>query len=216
MNDGLSRSATGVARAAYVAAALNLVAGLAMLLILLPGLPTEGSLIAERARYVTTEVTAWRVGWLLWHAAAIALLGFYVGLARRWWREAPILGGLALLCGAAGLAADLTAEALYMALAPGADTARFAEIERVAGLLTGYIGNGLYTVAGILITIAGARELPRALLARASVVWLAGLALSASTLLDLAVGQFWSTAILMPAFVLWAALVGRWLSRRAS
>ena len=43
-----------------------------------------------------------------------------------------------------------------------------------------------------------------------------GLWLSAATLAHSAAGQFWSTAVLMPLFVLWAVLVGRWLSPQKS
>ncbi len=52
--------------------------------------------------------------------------------------------------------------------------------------------------------------------AEARLGWISGLALSATTLAGSQAGQFWNTAALMPLFVLWAALVGLWLSRRAS
>ena len=204
------------ARAAYLAAALNLAAALAMLLVLQPGLPVADSLLANRLAYVTTHAALWRSAWLLWHAAAIGLLAFYIGLASRWWRAAPLRCELALLCATAGLAADLSAEALYAGLAPRSDLQTLAAVEAVGGLLTGYVGNGLYTVAGALLTWAGASDLPRWLVLLALPVWAAGVALSAATMLHWAAGQFWSTAVLMPAFVLWSALVGRWLARRVS
>jgi hypothetical protein len=203
------------ARAAYLAAALNLLAALAMLLILRLGLPAPGSQLEDRAAYLTTHLHAWWGAWLLWHAAAIALLAFYVVLAGQWWRAAPLRCVLALLCTATGLAADLSAEALYMGLAPTLSPPALVTLETAAGLLTGYVANGLYTVAGALLTWAGAHALPRLLVLLSLPVWAAGAALSAATLAQSLQGQFWSTAILMPAFVLWAALIGRWLSHQA-
>lgn len=209
-------SSRQASRAAYVAAGLNLAAAAAMLLWLEPGLPVEGSRAADRMAYLASHRWAWWGGWLLWHAAAISLLGFYVGLAGLLLRRAPILCGLALLCGAAGLAADLGAESVAMGVAPRLGEGTFETVEAVVGVLTGYLGNGLYTVAGLLLTWAGAAEIPRPLLVLAGGVWAAGLALSAATLAHSATGQLWSTALLMPLFVLWSGLMGRWLSRRGS
>lgn len=201
------------ARVAFFASAANLAASLAMLTWLRPGLPVPGSDPLERARWVRENPGLWRSGWLLWHLAAIALAAFYVGLAGRVGREAPIRAGLALLCAGAGLAADLAAEAVLLD-APFSSGA--IPGERHAALLTGYLGNGLYTVAGALLTSALARSLPRGLLALSLPVWLAGATLSAATLARSAAWQVWATAALMPLFVLWSALVGRWLSRLES
>lgn len=202
--------------AAYSAAALNLAAALALLFWLRPGLPVEGSSAAERSFYLESHRGAWWAGWLLWHAAAIALLALYVALADLWRSAAPLLCGLAPLLAAAGLAADLSAEALYMGLAPGLAASSLALLETTAGVLTGYLGNGLYSLTGMLLTIAGARELPRPLVVVGAFVWAAGFALSAATLLHSPRAQCWSTAVLMPLFVVWSALVGRWLNRNAS
>jgi hypothetical protein len=212
----LAVSPRAAARAAYAAAGLNLLAALAMPLILQPGLPVPGSALADRLAYVRDHTALWGAGWIVWHAAAVALLAFYLGLAGRWGGRAPLRCGLALLCAAAGLAVDLAAEALYMGVAPRLTLDAFAVVEAAAGVLTGYVGNGLYTLAGVLLTWAGADELPRPLLALAVLVWGAGLALSAATLAQWPAGQLWSTVVLMPAFVLWTLLVGRWLAARGS
>ena len=65
-------------------------------------------------------------------------------------------------------------------------------------------------MAGILLTAAGRKELTAGLLALGSLVWVAGLWLSAATLLGSTTGEAASTSILMASFVLWAALLGRW------
>jgi hypothetical protein len=213
MPDVASRHA---AIAAYVAAAVNLAAGLVMLLALRYGIPAGESDLSARIAYVGDHLLVWRLGWLVWNLAAISLLGFFVVLAARWRERAPILCGLALLCAAAGLAADLGAETILAVVSPGLRGETYAVVESVAVALTGYLGNGLYAVGGVLLTVAGRRDLPPMLLWLAAVVWTVALWLSVATLVSSNAGQFASAAVLMPLFVLWAALTGRWLSSPAS
>jgi hypothetical protein len=212
----IHRSSFIVSRAAYAAAILNLLAPLATLTLLRPGMPLPGSTLAERTTSVATHTGAWRAGWLVWHAAAIALLVFYLALALRWWPRAPLRCGLALLCAGAGMAVDLGAQAVYIGVAPALSGDAYAVVERTVIVLTGYFGNGMYTLAGILLVWAGAGELPRSLVLLSVPVWAAGLALSAASLLGSPGGQFASTAVLLPALAVWSVLTGRWLSRRAS
>ncbi len=200
------------ARIAYATAALNLTAALTMLLALRPGLPVPGSLVSDRIVFVTRNRGLWWAGWLTWHAAAVSLVLFLLLLAARFSRQAPARAVIAAVVSIVGLSADLSAEAIYMGVAPWLDEPRFRLAEAVGGILTGYLGNGLYTLAGILLTWAGARELPRSLLLLAVPLWSVGLCLCAASLVHCPLGQFWSTAVLMPLFILWAALVGRWLS----
>jgi hypothetical protein len=202
--------------AAYLAAAVNLAAGLVMLLALMHGLPAGENLLSARIAYVGDHTLAWRVGWLVWNLAAISLLGFFVVLSACWRERAPILCGLALLCAAGGLAADLGAETILAVVSPSLHGETYAVVESIAVALTGYLGNGLYAVAGILLTWAGRRELPPGLLWLGAAVWGAALWLSVATLVSSLGGQFASAAVLMPLFVLWAGLTGRWLSSRAS
>ncbi len=214
-------SARSASRAAYVAAAFNLIGAATMLFLLEPGLPVDwqgqldgGSLLAGRQAWVASHRAMWWTGWITWHAAAISLLGLYVALAGLWRVHAPILCPLALLVAAAGLAADLGAETIYMGVLPGLGREAFATAEVTGSLFTGYLGNGLYTVAGAMLTIAGSRELPRSLQAHAWLVWGLGVWLSAAALSQSSRGMFLSTAALMPTFVLWTVLLGRWLARR--
>ena len=209
-------SSRTASRAAYAAAALNLAAALAMLLVLRSGLPMAGSALVGRDAYVSGHAALWRLGWLFWHAADFGLLAFYLALAARWRSFGRVRCDLALVAATAGLAADIASQTLYMGLGPGLQPDTFATMENVAGLLTGYMANGLYTVAGVLLVWAGACELPRPLLLLSLPAWCAGAALSVSSLVGSTAGQFWSTAALMPLFVIWTAAMGRWLAGRAS
>src|SRR5579883_2099357 len=140
-----------------------------MLVALEPGLPVAGSALAARMAHVSERTAVWWLGWLVWHAADFSLLAFYVPPARRqghverqqrkiWlvWHAADF----SLLLAGAGLADDLGAQVVYMAVAPRLGPEAFVVAEAVAGVLTGYVANGLYTVAGLLLVWAGARELP--------------------------------------------------------
>jgi hypothetical protein len=195
---------------------MHVVAAGTMVVALQPGLPVAGSALAARMAYVSERTAAWWLGWLAWHAADLALLAFYVALAGRWGWRAPIRCGLALLLAGAGVANDLGAQAVYMGVAPRLGPEAFVVAEAVAGVLTGYVANGLYTVAGILLVWAGSRELPGYLVALSLPMWAAGLGLCAASLAGSPDGQFWSVAVLMPAFIGWTLLLGRWLGARAS
>jgi len=201
---------------AYLAAATNLAAAIAMLLLLRPGLPALSGTVDQHIAYIAGHLTLWRLGWLLWNAAAVSLLAFYTGLAGVFVSRAPLICALALVVATAGIAADLSAEALYMGVGADLGPGPFAALEHAASLLTGYVGNGLYTLAGVLLVWAGAREIPRPLLLLSLPVWAAGLALSGSSLVGFIPGQIWSTAALMPLFVIWTGLMGRWLASRGS
>ena len=194
-----------------MAALTNFVAAACLATILRPGLPGMARTAAERDFYIRGHVVLWRVGWLTWHAAALSLLALFVVLALRARRTAPVVSTLALICGGAGLAADLSAEAVLMGLVPSVGRAGFVEAERACLLLTGYVGNGLYSLAGALLTAALYRRLPRAVSIVAIVVWATGFVLSAATLANSVDAEIGATGVLMPAFVAFAVLTARWL-----
>jgi len=196
---------------AWVAAATNLVAAVCLATVLRPGLPRPSTSALERSEYIRTHLFAWRLGWFAWHLAALALLALFVVLALRVRRAVPVIAVLAVACASAGLAADLAAEAALMALVPSATGSTFVELERASLLLTGYVANGLYSLAGALLTAAIWRELPRPLRALALVVWPAGFVLSAATLADSVTWEIAATAVVMPAFVVFAGGLGAWL-----
>ena len=199
---------SGAARkVAFLAAVANALAGAVMLFVLRLGLPPRALLV--RSAFISSHQVVWRLGWFGWSVAAITLLGLFLAFASRWRKEAPFLCGLAIVVATAGLAADLGAEGLLAGFT-GSTLHDLSLVQSEALLLTGYVGNGLYTVAGILLTAAGRKELTAGLLALGSLVWVAGLWLSAATLLGSTTGEAVSSGILMASFVLWAALLGRW------
>ncbi|MGH9750404.1 MAG: thiol-disulfide oxidoreductase DCC family protein [Candidatus Polarisedimenticolia bacterium] len=211
-----------LSRAAFIALTLHLVAGLAMALVLRRGLETNADLL-DRLRFLAEHAGLWRVAWLAWNAAALSIIYFYVAFARAHaGNGAPMR--VAVLLGAAGVVTDLCAEAIEMfalpALAAGALAGRgalslFFSTHRLAVLLTGFLANGLYTVAAVVLCWAARRVYPRWTLAAGMGVGASGAWLSAAALLDSTAGMIWSNAVLIPCLALWQAGVAAAASVRA-
>lgn len=184
-------------------ALINTLAAGALVLVLSPAL-TVGDL-ATRAAYVVDNGLVWRLGWGVWIAAALSLLAFYA-----WWGarlRAPALATVAFGIAVVGIVCDVSAESLLIGWLP----ADFAATSRLATILTGGAANGLYTLAGMLLTAStplrstGFRVWTWA-------VWVAGLILSAFALAGWIPGIALSTAILFLLFCPWAFAM-RWQLR---
>lgn len=191
------------AAAPYACAALNFAAILAMAAWLRPG--TELVRAApDRIAYISRHPALWRAGWAVWIAAAISLVAFYA-----WWgsflrRAAWAVVALGLA--AAGLVCDLFAESLLLGWLPR----DFERVAPFATLCTGAAANGLYTLAGIILTL-GTSALRGPRLALGWAVWLAGLGLTACTLAGLPTGIAIATGALFALFCPWAVWLGRTL-----
>jgi len=191
--------------APYACALLNAIAAGAMLLILRPGTEAVADLV-ERAGYIAQNPVLWRGGWALWIAAALSLLAFYA-----WWGShlsSPGPASAAFLIAVAGIACDCLAESLYIGWLP-----EHMDVAAPLGtLLTGAAANGLYTLAGIVLTLA-TRSLKGALLVWTWILWICGLSLTVSTLCGNVTAMVVSTAILMTLFSPWVVVLGRTLKR---
>ncbi|MGH2378822.1 MAG: hypothetical protein ACRDGT_10145 [Candidatus Limnocylindria bacterium] len=184
---------------AYFCAAANLAAVVAMATVLAPGT----TLVDEpaRAAYVRENAALWRAGWSLWVLAAISLLVFY-----RWWAQ-RIRASVALLwIAAAGFAVDLVAESLLIVVAP-----ERPDVARVSFILTGGVANGLYTLAGALLS----RLTPGmdGVFARWTwTMWTLGAVLSVVTFLELPIAIAAASAALFALFIPWCVAMGRRLA----
>jgi small multidrug resistance pump len=194
------------AAAPFACAGLNALAALVLALVLRPGTAAGGDL-ASRAAWIGLNLPAWRLGWLLWMAAAVSLLGFYA-----WWGARlprPGLARAAVAIALVGLASDLLVESLYVGWLPE----RLAALDALGTALTGGLANGAYTLAGILLTSA-APWLPRAARAWAWAAWLGGIGLSVSALAGSVPGMVVSSGVLMAFFVPFAAWMGLSVARQ--
>ena len=191
------------AAAAPACAALNTIAALALIAVLRPGTEVV-PLVEDRVAYIALHPLLWRAGWAVWIAAALSLLAFYawwgVRLPHAAWARA------AFLVAAAGVACDLSAESLFIGWLPD----RIEEVQRLGTVLTGGMANGLYTLAGIILTLQTA-SLRGPVLIWTWGVWAAGIGLTATTFAGSFIGIAISTAVLMILFCPWAWVMGRTL-----
>jgi len=196
---------------AFFAAAMHVIASIAMLVLLrrgLPGFPDE-----DRIAYMAVHRAAWIGGWLVWQIAAVSLLAFYAVLALRF---RGVLSATAMAVAAGGIAIDFACEARYMGIMPELRGAEFAALDRELEVLIGYGANGLYTLAMVLVVVAGVRVLPGSAVLLAGPVAASGIALAVASLEHDPRLETITSAVLFPLFTLWLVMVGLWLRRSAS
>ena len=205
-----------LARAAFVSLVCHLAAGLAMAFILARGLATNPDL-ADRLRFLDEQRWLWRAGWSSWSLAAASVLYFFWALVEAHREDptasAPLLRRAVPLTVAA-VACDLSAQAIYLWLVPGAPAKALLAWDRRAVLLTGLLANGLYTTAAGLLAWACRASYPRWTGAAAALVVAGGAWLSAAAWADSVPGMFWSNILLVPALLAWQAGVGLTALRR--
>jgi hypothetical protein len=199
--DGTGCGARVRALAPVACAGSNLVAVIALATVLRPGTSIEPD-PAARLAYVQRHLVSWRLGWASWMVAAISLIAFYAWWGERLRRRRLAFAALAVAC--AGLVCDLLAESLWIGW-PAADLHR---LDRLATVLTGGVANGLYTIAGIVLTLATG-ELRGVLRMAAWWMWAAGLALSAAAFAGSPLWIAAATGMLFMIFCPWVILVGR-------
>src|SRR5262245_21721158 len=211
-----------LSRAAFIALALHLVAGLAMLLVLRRGLETNTDLLG-RLRFLAEHPGAWRAAWLTWSLAALSILYFYDAFARAHFDSGRPMRA-AVLLGAAAVMADLSGEAIEVisipdlaaaALIQPAAQSLFFSRHHLAVLLTGFLANGLYTAAAVLLCWFARRAYPLWTLAAGLGVGVSGTWLTAAALIGSTAGMFWSNVVLIPCIALWLAGVASAASVRA-
>jgi hypothetical protein len=178
----------------------NAAAAVAMLILLKDGTEAVPDM-TRRIEYVTQNPVAWRGGWLTWNAAALSLLAFFAWWGERVPRPAWAIGGFVI--GSIGVCFDLACEALYIGWLP-----RDFDVIAPAGSWTmGVVANGLYSLAGAVLTLATPR-LTGWFRAWGWAVWAAGFALAIVVFLGSVIGTVIATAVMMALFCPWVALAG--------
>ncbi|MDO3387167.1 hypothetical protein QWI17_15070 [Gilvimarinus sp. SDUM040013] len=124
------------------------------------GFPIDNT-VADRMAFIADNGLVWTLSWSVWMLSALGLFVFCAILADNLrltlWRTI----GLALV--GMGIAPDLIAEVLYAFVMPKIVAGHlgvelFSLIEVIAMHLTGFLGNGLYNLGGMLLTCLAVRE----------------------------------------------------------
>lgn len=187
------------ALAPYLCAVLNGLAAFALATVLAPGVSLAPA--AANAGYVADHLFVWRLGWALWIAAALSLLAFF-----RWWAArigwSPVTRA-AIALAVVGVLADIGAESRLIAWSP----AQPFDLDG-ALRLSGVGANGLYSVAGLLLTSRTGGLAPW-LAAWSWTVWLLGIGLAAAAAVSSDGASRILTAALFVLFVPWLVVLGR-------
>jgi hypothetical protein len=185
----------------------------AMLLLVSAGTEAEANIVV-RSAFIASHIGAWVTCWLLWVAASLGLMMFFL----LWAKSLAERGAARLLLVAScvvafiGLCFDLSNEIILITKLtdPLVEGDVFAYWARRATVFGAGFGNGYYCVAGVLMTIIAwhAGFLRGWLLMLGIAVWVCGLALSAAAFAEAHVAMIAFGAALMMLFIPWAALVG--------
>jgi hypothetical protein len=189
-------------RAARIALFVHLVAGLCMAFILRRGLETNPDL-QDRLAFVVSQRVLWTAGWLTWTAAALAILYFYIAFS-----DAHLLKfRFAVYLTIVALGPDLTAQAIEIGVLPGLAQRpeSFLLMHRLAVVMSGYLGNGLYSLTALILVWSSRRVYPVWVSAFGFLVGIFGLMLSLAALMDSAEGMFWTNVLLVPSLLIWLA-----------
>ena len=167
-----------------------------------------------RLKWVAGWVPLWTAAWMIWAVASMSLLAFFVV-----WRARLVELGvsrvqtlLACLVCAVGLLFDLAGESVNIAwlTRPGLTVDEFRRGARLYGLLGPAIANGLYCVAGLVLTAVSRRVgfLQGWIGQLGNVMWIVGLTLTVATVVDLHWPIIITGGTVMMLFVPWAACLG--------
>jgi hypothetical protein len=198
-------------RAAFLAWAAHLIAGLAMALLLRCGLETNPNL-QDRLAYLVNHRAAWILAWFTWTLAALAILYFFIVFEQ----IHQLRSGIAVLVTVAAVAADLSAQAIEIGVLPSlarqafsanAAPELFLAFHRVAVMLSGYVANGLYSVATLILVTRARHFHPVWITVIGEAVGVFGIALSVAALMDSASGMFWTNVLLVPSILIWLGAI---------
>ena len=222
--------------AAYVALSVHFVAGVAMALVLRQGLDTAE--FGTRISFLAECRSLWIAAWFCWNLAALSILFFYAAFVdahKRGGKSIEWLLRFAFYISVAAVGVDLTAESIEMGVIPDlaqkilhnssalstaaqlpasltvaiAGSDLFLAFHRAAVMMTGYLANGLYTLSAAFLVVATRREYDKWTLTAGCLVVSGGVWLSLACLLDSVMGMLLSNILLLPALLLWLALVAK-------
>jgi hypothetical protein len=211
---------------AFIAAGINLLAALAMLLFLRPGLvPLE---VAERISYIVSNFMLWKMTWGLWILAALSLICFFIHwawlldrISQKKYRGIIIFGALV---GSLGMIPDTIAETFYISIIPQlanealqiSDTqqltlihSEFIKFEYLASTLTGLLGNGFYCIGGLTLSLVSITisDFPKFWAYAGLPIWFFGFGLSMASFFNSILGLQVFTALTMISFIAWSGLL---------
>jgi hypothetical protein len=175
-----------------------------------------------RASYISNHATAWNVGWSMWMFSAATFVGFCAWWGSRIGPRYSAVAVVAVVVAAFGMVCDFSGEGSLILLLverlshrafeslSAIDVMRSVNIERGFILLSAGAANGLYTIAGILLTLI-TPGLPKWVRAAMWVTWVAGIGMTVAAIANHVPGMVATTVLLFAPFLVWVTWMGaRW------
>ncbi len=182
------------------------------------GLPLDNT-IDDRIAFIASNGFLWSMSWVVWMASALGLFVFCAILADELERTFLRTIGLALV--GMGIAPDLIAEVIYAFVIPeviqrNIGSAAVEVLEIIAMHLTGYLGNGLYNLGGMLLTLIAIRQsvFKGWIAAWGLVAWFLGLLLSFSVAIGSVSAAEFFTATSMVLSTVWMLIFAHKVLKR--
>jgi hypothetical protein len=199
---------------AWLNVALHAVALAFVALGIRPGTPLVP--LPERLAYLARCPLAWWLGWGTWMLCVPALVAFVAVLAHRLADRAD-LARLALVVTVAGGAFDLFCDTVYVTVFPFLASwqpppeALFLTVERLTGVGSLVVANGLYAVGTLLLTLAlrGRPGLVPFTVVVGYGVFGFGMLLAAAGFTGVPWHAEWATGPTIGLFCVWVLLVAR-------
>jgi hypothetical protein len=174
-----------------------------------PGTPLAA--LPDRLAYLARFPLGWSLGWGVWMLCALALVGFCAVLAYHL-REPADLVRLALMVVIAGGAFDLFCDAVFITVLPDVAARQppledlFVTVERLTGVGSLIVANGLYSVGTLLFTLALRQrsDIGRAPVALGYGVFGSGMMLTAAGFTGVPWHAEWATGPTIGLFCAWA------------
>lgn len=202
---------------------VHALAGLASLVVLVPGSPLVTDPV-QRATYLAAHPWLWALMWATWAMAAVSLFGFYWALGSRLENRPPRMMTSMSWIMLIALGVDVSSQLFYASMTPGIAQAflatqgpgrelalaRLLWSERLPALLSGGVANSLYSLAGLVVCVATARDprFPGWLRWAALPGWIGGLALGVASILGDPLWIALTTGLAIGPFMSWCAAVG--------
>jgi hypothetical protein len=154
-----------------------------MAFVITPGLFNGENSLQVRQAFIVNHLVDWQFGWLCWILAALSLLTYF-SLLLKFIPEstAKTLGFLLI---GLGTLPDIAAEIIFGWVIPESiridpTLVSMQTLEILAFYLTGFLGNGFYSLGGFILTISllKNRRINRSLIIAGLPAWIFGLGLS--------------------------------------
>lgn len=154
-----------------------------MAFVITPGLLNGENPLQERQAFIVNHLDIWQFGWICWILAALSLLTFFSLLLK--FIPASTAKTFGFLLIGLGTLPDITAEIIFGWVIPesiriDATLVSMQTLEILAFYLTGFLGNGFYSLGGFILTISLLKNprMNRRLIIAGIPAWIFGLALS--------------------------------------